>query len=46
MHLIMPYEVLFTMLALEFYSVHMLDKCLHAWSAIYTSMTLNEYSNV
>ena len=31
---------------LEFYTLHILGDCIHALSAIYANMTLNQYSNV
>ena len=45
-HQLMPYGVLIPAAVLEFYTLHMLDNCIHAMSSILANMTLNQYSNV
>ena len=44
-YFVIPYNILLTLVALQMYSLQTLDTFIHAISAAYSGMTMNEYAN-
>ena len=45
-YFIVPYNLLLTLIALQMYSLQTLDTFIHALSAAFCGMTMNEYANI
>ena len=46
LYTIIPYNMLLTLIALQMYSLQTLDTFIHAVSAAFCGMTMNEYANI